>query len=56
MRAYIWIADQIEQQIRSDQHCPGEKPRSILLLVKIKSVSIYTVISAMARQYENSHI
>ena len=45
--AYIRIADQIEQQIRSGQRSPGEKLDSIRQLAKTEGVSINTVRSAM---------
>ena len=45
--AYLRIADQIEQQIRSGQLKPGEKLESIRQLAKTEGVSINTVRSAM---------
>ena len=45
--AYMRIADQIEQQIRSGKLKPGEKLESIRQLAKTEGVSINTVRSAM---------
>ena len=45
--AYLRIADQIEQQIRSGRLPPGEKLESIRQLAKTEGVSINTVRSAM---------